>query len=615
MLSPMKILMIFILLFSLPSLADQLSTEQAHTKVRFTSENEVLQTGTKPNQLGLHFVHDPHWHTYWINPGDSASAPIFTWKVPKGVKVSEPRFPVPKRVTTAHLFSFAYTDDSTIIFDATVDDSLLGQEIELELSAEWVACKVECLPAFFVFKKKFLVGEQFKPTVDAGKFSRAQGVWPTIDAEVKIKETEFRLRFKIADEIFFKDLFPFPNQPVTNGRELRSNQIGDEVELWVERNQNVTWENRDLKFLMIAEKDNGEKFAYILNGKTSGELLWFMALLGFLGGIILNIMPCVFPVLTLKIFSIVNSSGKDLVAIRNGNIFYIAGVLVSFWIIAALLMILQQLGAAVGWGFQLQSPVFVGLLALLFIVVGLSFLDVIKLNLSKFSNLGNSLTQQQGWMGSFFTGVLAVEVASPCTAPFMGAAMGYALAKSPFEVFIIFTGIGVGLASPFIALVLWPESLELLPKPGKWMMWVKKVMAVPMFATAIWLGWVLSLQLSASPQSISGIWQSFSLEKLSDFKDNQKPVFVNFTAAWCISCQVNEQVVFQNQEVLDKIKSSDMKMLKADWTNRDDEIGQVLKSYGRAGVPLYLYFAPGRQQPLILPEILTPTIFLNKVAN
>ena len=390
--------------------------------------------------------------------------------------------------------------------------------------------------------------------------------------------------------------------------------------------------------------------------------------LAFLGGLILNLMPCVFPVLFLKGLSLVNSGNEERHQLRTHGLVYTAGILASFWALVALLLALRGAGSKLGWGFQFQSPVFLALMAGLLFFLGLSLAGQFEIGLT-LTSAGGSLAARQGYSGSFFTGVLAVVVATPCTAPFMGAALGYALQQSSVVTFAVFTALALGLALPYVALTFQPAWTRLLPRPGVWMEVLKQAVAIPIFATAIWLAWVLAraygadtllallpsflllaiagwflgrwparrwaslvaslIVLSAAAVSVlapgrlaraseeatttqaSGVWQPWSAEAVARYQAQGRPVMVDFTASWCLSCQVNERVALNQPSVQKAFQEGNVALLKADWTRGDDAITQTLAALGRSGVPAYALYVPGARTPTLLPEALTPGIVLD----
>jgi thiol:disulfide interchange protein DsbD len=415
---------------------------------------------------------------------------------------------------------------------------------------------------------------------------------------------------------------------------------------------------------------------------TAPTLSWSLLLrtsgLAFIGGLLLNLMPCVFPVLFLKGLALVHSGHKEQHRLRAHGLVYAAGILVSFWALVGVLLGLRAAGATLGWGFQFQSPIFLSLMAGLLFFLGLSLAGQFEIGLT-LTSAGGSLAAKQGYTGSFFTGVLAVVVATPCTAPFMGAAIGYALSQSALVTFAVFTALALGLAAPYVALTLQPAWTRILPKPGAWMEVLRQAVAVPIFATVIWLAWVLATAYGAgvlaallasflllaiagwflsrwpakrwstavaamillgvialavfgkglagestgkviqsgsiNQDSAASVWQPWSPEAVSRYQAQGRPVFVDFTAAWCLSCQVNERVALNRPEVQQAFQSANVVLLRADWTRHDEAITQALTALGRSGVPAYALYVPGETSPRLLPEVLTPGIVINALAK
>jgi thiol:disulfide interchange protein DsbD len=385
--------------------------------------------------------------------------------------------------------------------------------------------------------------------------------------------------------------------------------------------------------------------------------------LAFLGGIILNLMPCVFPVLFLKGLALVQSSGEERGRLRSHGLVYTLGILVSFWIIVGVLLGLRAGGAQAGWGFQLQSPVFIAVLALGLFFFALSLAGQFELGLS-LTSVGGELAQKQGFAGSFFTGVLATIVATPCTAPLMGAAIGFALAQPAGVTFAVFTALGLGLATPYLLLSFQPAWTRILPRPGRWMETLKQLTAVPLFLTVIWLAWLfgrlyspsssldhmayllggfllvaiagwalarwparwgsaiaavvlgaLAVAMSLySPKDTTLVWQPYSQQALDQARAAGHPVFIDFTAAWCLSCQVNERLVLRSADVQRQLADHKLTLLKADWTQYDPEITKELASLNRSGVPTYVIYPSNQTTPAdVLPELLTKDLVLSAI--
>jgi thiol:disulfide interchange protein DsbD len=392
--------------------------------------------------------------------------------------------------------------------------------------------------------------------------------------------------------------------------------------------------------------------------------------LAFVGGLLLNLMPCVFPVLFLKGLSLVHTGHKELHRLRTHGLVYAAGIVASFWALVGTLLVLKAAGSKIGWGFQFQSPIVLSLMAGLLFFLGLSLAGQFEIGLTV-TSAGGSLAAKQGYAGSFFTGVLAVVVATPCTAPLMGAAIGYALAQSAVVSFAVFTTLALGLAAPYVALTLHPAWARLLPRPGVWMEVLKQAVAVPIFATVIWLAWVLAGAYGAgllamllvsflllaiagwflgrwpakgwatsvagvillgvvaiavlapkemttapetlSPPEMSGLWQPWSEAAVTRSLAAGQPVFVDFTASWCLSCQVNERVALHQPDVEHAFQAKNMVLMKADWTRHDEAITNALQGLGRSGVPTYVLYTPGQSAAQLLPEVLTPGVVTDAI--
>ncbi len=406
---------------------------------------------------------------------------------------------------------------------------------------------------------------------------------------------------------------------------------------------------------------------------TAGLSLLAALLFAFLGGVLLNLMPCVFPVLSLKVLAFVEHAAGDRRRMRRHGLAFGAGVVLSFLALAGVLMAVRAAGSQVGWGYQLQSPLIVALLIFLMFAIGLNFLGMLEVG-NSLTRLGGIGANDTGYRGSFLTGVLAVVVATPCTAPFMGAAVGTALVRPAAEGLSVFAGLGVGMAAPYMVLSSWPALLKRLPRPGRWMETLKQALAFPMFAVAVWLFWVLGLQTgmgaatrvlfallvfafggwlyqrsqgtrargrtvarvvavlalvggagwglasahaagAAAPANAvdaDAAWTPFTPDVVASFQAQGRPVFVDFTAAWCITCQVNERGVLSSARVKNAFRENNVALVRADWTRRDADIAQALAAFGRSGVPLYVVYPanPGGS-PAVLPTVLTDELVLD----
>jgi thiol:disulfide interchange protein DsbD len=418
------------------------------------------------------------------------------------------------------------------------------------------------------------------------------------------------------------------------------------------------------------------------SGTAAADTVGILTALLFavLGGIILNLMPCVFPVLSMKAMALIRHAEKQPRTVRLHGLAYALGVLACFAVLAIVLLALKASGAAAGWGFQLQSPVFVAAMAYLFFLLGLNLSGVLEIGGSAMG-MGGGLAARSGYAGSFFTGLLAAVVSTPCTAPFMGVALGFALTQPAALSIIIFLALGAGFALPYLLLTFVPALVRLLPRPGPWMERARQFLAFPLYASVAWLIWVLAIQTGPDgvfaalggmvligfavwlwniARNMTGIrgrltaraaslasgalalalivglsiaapggpaapatgqvangprYESFSSERLTALRTAGKPVFVNMTAAWCITCLVNERVALSSTAVTERFNSIGITYLKGDWTNGDPQITALLESFGRSGVPLYVFYGPGDAKPVLLPQLLTESIVLEALQD
>lgn len=611
------------------------------------------------------------WHTYWLNPGDSGAAVFFKWSLPQGWKVGEIHMPPPLRIPTPPLETFGYEGEVLFYSELLPPKGFEAATAKIELEAEWLVCKDVCIPAVhtFVFTLPQAKGEAEK-SKDFEKFELAEAKVPLasqeIEGQVKVTGKRAELQLKAPPEWSIIDIFPGPDHLISNkALTLASSKKGQwnlHTSLSIKKEKA---KNRDILVEYKTPDSPDSQFTWVTLHEDKPALLLLVGF-AFLGGLLLNLMPCVFPLISIKFFSVLKHSQGNLRIVQRDNSFYVLGVIVSFWALAFLLFVLRASGEALGWGFQLQSPGFVIGLILLFSLMAFNFLGWLEIQLLLPGT--NKWLQKDGPMGHFLTGVLSTIVASPCTAPFMGVSIGFALAQPLPLMLLIFTSLGLGLSFPYIFLSLFPSLTLYLPKPGLWMEKLKTFMAFPLFATMIWLAWSLSFQISSTSLAwvwcsvlllgffvwmtknlfqksklklrlaqiivlISAVavafgsiqpltatpsmqdaelglqWEKFSPARLSQLRAEKTAVFIDFTAAWCITCQVNKKVTFSDTSLAQLIKDANIALLRADWTNRDPQITQVLQEYGRAGVPLYLFFPASGAPAVVLPEILTASIF------
>ncbi|UXR65322.1 protein-disulfide reductase DsbD family protein [Bdellovibrio bacteriovorus] len=614
------------------------------------------------NSLGLHFTMADHWHIYWKNSGDSGAAPKWTWTL-KNARITDEHWPLPERISVEGLTNLGYSHESLFIFDLQAED--IKKPIEVVLNLEFLICKVECIPYFTELRREIPFSAQTGPPSDIfSKFT-----YPSKAPDDFQWNIESRADQKLITKLHLPNSLPIKNLEVfpEDGESFKSSvpalePQGSNYLLTLDLQDTSRTDFSGSKFLLVTEDGSGKKSGYEISlNKESPPALAMILFWALIGGFILNFMPCVFPVLSIKVLSFLgpDKNTKDL---RTSGVAYTVGVIVSFLALGGTLLALRAGGEQIGWGFQLQSPIIAAGIAVLFFWLGLNFLGTFEIGQS-LTYLGAAKTSHSLW-GSFLTGVLATVVATPCTAPFMGAALGASLTLPAHNTLIVFAGLGFGMALPFLLLAYFPQGLRLLPKPGAWMQTLKEFLAFPLFATVLWLMWVLSYQidaaallfvlglfllcgfliwlshkiknercrqatllvgfilsfalLAAMPQKTvqqasiqQDMWKSFSKEAVTQDLQNGKAVFIDFTAAWCITCQVNKKLVLHTEDIQKAFSDRSVQLYKADWTDKNPLITQALAEYGRNSLPLYVYYAAGTDKAHLLPEVLTKGIVLD----
>ncbi len=636
-----------------------------HLDAELISENQSIQPGKK-FWLAVRLQLEKEWHVYWENPGDSGLPTKILWELPSEFTAGKILWPIPERIEAPPLVNYGFDGDVLLLTEISAPANLGEKKnIAIEANVSWLVCRQECIPG----KAKLVLDlpiSNTDPLPNSWKiaFDSARSHTPKlipVTSEIRGDKIYLSLPQKFSDARV--EFFPLDEPSVAGLSEqvLTVGEAGSTLQLT--KAQGMDQKLSTLRGLLVAKQKNTSEVYSVASSISEGhaapnESIWIELLFAFLGGLILNFMPCVFPVLSMKILAVTNARSTSIASMRRHGLFYAFGVLFSFWILALLLVIAKNTGQGLGWGFQLQSPGFVASLALLFFMIGLNFLGSFEFG-SGLMGVGSGLANKEGVWGDFFTGILAVVVASPCSAPFMGTAIGFALTAPIIENFLIFTFLGLGLAIPYLLLSFSPKALTLLPKPGLWMVRLKEFFAFPMFLTVIWLLWVfaqqsgtassfllllalflLSLlvlvlrtfsksllrnlmallcligvllsvfyfapkfQTSAS-QEASSEWKPYSTAAVESELTAGEPVFIDFTAAWCLTCQVNERLVLGRPEIRDLLHSAKVKLFRADWTNKDPAITAALEKVGRAGVPVYLAYPRGKKDPQILPQLLT----------
>lgn len=622
-----------------------------HVRVRLLAPAQLAAGQT--HTLGFYFEVDPHWHVYWRNAGDSGAAPKFNIRS-DSASIGDIQWPFPTRLPVEHLTNLGYEGNVAYLFELTPKADT--QTVALDIDLEWLVCKIDCIPGFGSMTAELPVGSEASWNAEDKALienwqaripqAAANSPW---QAKSLLTGAANTLQLSLIGNGEAPQVFPLdgallaaanPERDSTdNGYRYTFNLIpGTELPAHTG--------------FVISDGEQAWQLDKVALGSAppaqANQPLWLLLLAAFVGGVILNLMPCVFPVLSIKLFGLINSGAGASTRTREG-LLYSAGVLATFAALGALLLALRAGGAAIGWGFQLQSaPVVLGLIVL-FWLMALAFSGVFE--------FGHRLMQMAGNAsgGSFVTGGLAVFVAAPCTGPFMGAALGAAAVLPAASAMAIFLGLGAGLAAPFLLLTLSPALLARLPRPGPWMDTLRQFFAFPLYATVIWLLWVLGqlagdsgwllgssllltlafclwlggqggklwrllawlLALAAlvvtfarlapsEPATTAGdgIWQGYDVELIQQARADGQAVFIDYTAAWCITCQVNKKLVLNTDHTTELFKRHNVLAIRADWTRHDPAITQALSQLGRNSVPVYAWYAPGAESAQLLPQIL-----------
>lgn len=674
--------------------------QASHIKVKLISEAKWASPG-ETVWLAVEMKAQPDWHIYWRNFGDTGMETTFEFDLPKGVKAGQVQWPYPEKITAADIVSYGYSGDQYFLVPLTVDKTVKpGTVLHIKAHVGWLECADVCIPGetdvaleLPVKNQPVQADEKYVQLFSDARFRIPK---PLTDWKVAVKATDNAYIIQLIPPQWFKGtlkelyFYPYDTDVVKYKEEQTLKKKGSSFLLTVPKAGKASVDT--LKGVLVAEPGwrgaGSEKSAEIKVAVTKKLLaapkhseissIWLAILFSFLGGMILNLMPCVLPVLSIKIMRFVKQAQDKKAKPWKHGVLFTIGVLLAFWTLAIALLILKAGGEQLGWGFQLQSPTFLIILSVFMFLLGLSMFGVFEIGTS-LTTVGGA-AQSEGWFGSLMDGVIATIVATPCTAPFMGGALGFALTQPAWVSLIVFTFLGLGMAFPFALITSIPALLKYVPKPGRWMESLKQFMGFLLVATVIWLLWVLGQQTGSvvlvlvlldllltsvaawiygrwgnlameqrtriiawvlallilgvsnwyvlenyhkyeetpSVTSISGEidWQPYSDQLLQQLLDEGKPVFVDFTAKWCLSCQANEQITFSSEEVQKKFKELGIVALKADWTKRNPEITQALAKFGRMSVPLYVLY-PGRKDadPQLLPEVITPGIVLQALES
>ena len=648
-----KTIFSILLLFSFFGSAEIVDT--GHARISLIKDHSDFVPGTSIN-IGLKVSMDKGWHTYWRNPGDSGGPIVIDWDLPKGFSVSDIKWPLPEKIEYPPLMTYGYED--FVIYPMVLSIPADYSDDYFEMAADILICADVCIPESGKISSNLLDIES-----DSLIYEWLESIpSKSLPITTSLNDNNLEIRFTFDKEIKEIYFFPDENNSIDYSSKQNFYKKDDDyflsIKLFNDEFQNISG------VLDIDGTGYNVSNSTFKNFNEEGLSLITALIFALIGGLILNLMPCVFPVISLKVLSFVSMGGSSPRKIRNHALVFTVGVIASFMFIALTIVLLKQAGNFVGWGFQLQSPLIVGLLSLVMVFISLVLItdNSFGESLTKLGNIGGS---ENGYYSSFLTGVLAVVVASPCTAPFMGAALGYALIQPSGETVPIFLSLSLGFSLPYLLLAANPKLIDFLPKPGDWMVTLKEFFAFPMLATALWLLWVFSLQVNQilviflligwlllalnfwifqkDYKTINKvIFLGISIFSMiyflpetedieteqnliigsatewyegieDDLRNKNQPYFINFTAAWCITCQSNEITAFSKDGFKSLLEEKNIEYIKADWTNRNDAITRSLKKYGRSGVPFYVYWEPGFENPKILPAILTDQIIKNNL--
>lgn len=669
--------------------------------------------------VGVELRMEPKWHTYWKNSGESGMPTKIDWQLPEGISAGEIQWPVPEKFIAADLTTYVYHNEVLLLVPLTLGNELTPGAKNLKAKVTWLECEEVCVPGRGDIAAPLLVGSELKRSMEGDRIDAWMRKLPQDGASLSVKMNWEKsvgsdtrplvIRWVNNEKVETADFFPYAHEDYEfSGPTERLSDAGDFISLrkkvlrfgdkWpahirgVIFTQSATGQQQAREVTVSVASETGSRAGSDPapspgTGEVTASIppptrsLLAMLGLAFLGGLILNIMPCVLPVIALKILGFVNQSKESPGRVRQLGLIYASGVIASFLVLAGIVIGVQQAGRAASWGMQFQNPQFLIGMTLLVTLVALNLFGLFEITLSGGAmGAANTLASKEGAGGAFFHGVLATALATPCTAPFLGVALGFAFSQSPAVIVLMFATIGLGLAAPYVVLSWNPTWLRFIPKPGLWMQKFKIAMGFPMLATAFWLLWltsshfgrsgvlwlgmflvtvamaswiwgdfvqrgakhrvlamtatlallatayffVLERQLNwRSPiatgqagrfatRELGGIpWSEWSPRALEVALATGRPVLVDFTADWCVTCQVNKKTSLEIESVRAKLTDLNVVPLLGDYTNEDAAIATELKKYKRAGVPLVLiYPAGGQKEPYVLPEVLTPNIVL-----
>jgi thiol:disulfide interchange protein DsbD len=603
---------------------------QAHTHVRLVSEQDAVVPGGT-FWVGFDLILDDGWHVYWQNPGDSGLSPKIKWQLASGIKAGDIHWPYPERINVGPLTSFGYEHEVLLLVPISIDqNSQSSKNVNLHARIDWLACQEECIPGRtelnlslpVVKNSSAITFDRFKNYFDQTRQNLPQLI-PYITSHTVLDGNQWRVdiqtSLKRQSDIIF---YPFHDDVIEHAAPQHSRITSNGYQVTLTKSHLYQGSLQVLEGIAVNAAGwdaDGKTKAIVIQApiKLAPVQVPFLiaCLFALIGGLILNLMPCVLPVLSIKVLHLVERHPDKKIALRH-SLLYALGILVSLWALALLLFILKSAGQFAGWGFQFQSPVFVIGVALILFVLALNLFGVFEFSIPSIDGLP---ARQTGYQASFISGVITTIVASPCTAPLMGTALTVAISQPGIVGFGIFTSLGLGLALPFVLLSAFPSLLSFVPKPGLWMIRLKKALGIILIVCVIWLLWVFGIQTGLGdlsrfykPSQVIH-WQSYSSMAVSQARQTGHGVFLDFTAAWCINCQVNDHLILQNRQVVKAFKDQGIIAFKADWTKYDPAITQALALFGRDSIPVYVYYSPESNTPIILPQLITSKMILDRI--
>ncbi|MCQ2914681.1 MAG: thioredoxin family protein [Alphaproteobacteria bacterium] len=614
---------VFCFLFSKIALAEiSVSADLLALSQVFVQNNEIQSELVVALKLDV----PNKWHVSWKNPGDAGESVDLRLEENSDFEIVSSNWPTPQRIVTGPFVSYGMDKEVGIVYHLRPKHDLKEGMYSIDGTVSLMTCGEECIPmqlpvsAFIrvsnTVPEKIRENEEVKSIIN--KLPKEE-----FD-DVFYKEMENTFEVYLPSFKGIKEVYMYvENFDAIDYAAKQTFKVKNKVNLSIQKIKDDFVSPEDLRGTVVYKFNNGDEKAYNIIAKK-GELkeeitkensvkndnnqsLIIAVLLAFIGGILLNLMPCVFPVLFLKVYAILKNKDKPNAKLefRNSAIYYTLGVVLSFFIMGIIFIVLRSSGQALGWGFQMQNPVFVLSMAIFMAIIGLVFLDVIKIG-NSVSSIAGEMTSK---LGDFGTGVLAVFVASPCSAPFMGVALGYALSHSAFSTLSVMCVMGVGLALPVLLFGFVPKMAVLLPKPGNWMIRFRQALALVMFLCSMWLGWVYN---SLQNKNIN----EYNIKENSEINvtsNVSKPTLYKFSAKWCLTCLLNEKTTFKSDKVRKYLTKNNIDLISIDWTNKNEKIGKIIESYGREGVPLYVFYKSNGAEPVVFDGVLTPDLLIKKI--